>query len=161
MEITTKIFGKVTIGDDRIIKFPNGIVGFPDLQNFALMYDSENTDGNSLNFLVSLDEPAFALPVMVPSLIDADYDPAIADDYLIPLGEFEDGMLELVTVTVPHDVTKMTVNLMAPIVVNVKTKKAVQVIVDDDNYPVKFPIYDILAQAKQKAESAGKAGEQC
>ena len=161
MEVLTRLFGKVTVDDDRIINFPGGIVGFPNLQNFALMYDSENTDGNSINFLVSLEEPAFALPVMAPNIVRPDYDPMVEDDLMLPLGEFEEGMLVLVTVTVPHDVKKMTVNLMAPIIVNIKTKRAIQLIVSDDKYPVKFPIYDILAQAKEKAQDSGKAGKQC
>ena len=152
MEITTKLFGKVTIDDNRIINFPGGIVGFPDLQNFALMYDSENTDGNSINFLVSLEEPAFALPVMAPETVCPDYDPMVPDDLLLPLGEFTEGVLVLVTVTVPHDLKKMTVNLMAPVIINPATRRAIQLIVNDDKYPVKFPIYDILAQAKEKAK---------
>lgn len=152
MEITTKLFGKVTIDDERIINFPGGIVGFPDLQNFALMYDSENTDGNSINFLVSLEEPAFALPVMAPEIVCPDYDPMVPDDLLLPLGEFTEGVLVLVTVTVPHDLKKMTVNLMAPVIINPATRRAIQLIVNDDKYPVKFPIYDILAQAKEKAK---------
>ena len=51
----------------------------------------------------------------------------------------------------------MTVNLMAPIVINASTKKAVQVILGDGDYPVRFPIYEILAKAKAEAEEAGKA----
>ena len=57
----------------------------------------------------------------------------------------------LVTVTVPSDLTKMTVNLKGPIVINAQTRRACQVIVEGDEYAVKYPIYDIL--------KAGKAGE--
>ena len=61
MTIMTKVFGEITIDDDRIIKFPKGIVGFPDLTDFALLHDSEKgTD--SIHWLQSLQEPAFAMP---------------------------------------------------------------------------------------------------
>jgi flagellar assembly factor FliW len=62
-----------------------------------------------------------------------------------------DNTLVLVTVTVPSDLTKMTVNLQGPIVVNVDERKACQIIIDNGDYPVKYPIYDIL--------QAGKEGE--
>jgi flagellar assembly factor FliW len=46
--------------------------------------------------------------------------------------------------TIPSDVTKMTVNLNAPIVINADTGKAVQSVVANDDYDVKCPIYDKL-----------------
>ena len=64
----------------------------------------------------------------------------------------DDDILVLVTVTVPHDLTKMTVNLMGPFVINVADMKGVQTIVENDNYPVKFPIYDILKKNKESKE---------
>jgi len=159
MTVETRLFGTITIDEEKIITFPNGIVGFPDLKEFALMHDTEKSDENGLSFLVSLQEPAFSMPVMNPLLIKADYNPVVEDDYLIPLGELnEEEMLVLVTVTVPHEIEHMSVNLMAPIIVNAATRKAAQVILNDDegNYPVKFPVYDILAKAREEAEKAGK-----
>lgn len=158
MTVETRLFGTITIDDDKVINFPNGIVGFPDLQDFALMHDSENSDGKGLSFLVSIQEPAFSMPVMNPLLVKDDYNPVVEDDYLIPLGELkEEDMLVLVTVTVPHEIEHMSVNLMAPIIINAASRKAAQVILnDDENYPVKYPIYDILAKAKEEAEKAGK-----
>lgn len=45
----------------------------------------------------------------------------------------------------------MTVNLKGPIVINAAERLAVQVIVEGDEYVVKYPIYDILNQNKKKA----------
>ena len=158
MTVQTRLFGRITIDDEKIIKFPGGIVGFPELTDFALMHDSEKTDGKGLSFLVSLHEPDFSMPVVDPLMVKNDYDPLVEDDLLIPLGEFStDDMLVLVTVTVPHEIENMTVNLMAPIIINADSKKAAQVILNDSSYPVKFPIYEILAKAKAEAEKAGKA----
>ncbi len=159
MTVKTRLFGEITIDDDKIIRFQGGIVGFPDLTDFALMHDSENTDGRGLSFLVSLQEPAFSMPVMNPLLVRPNYNPVVEDDYMLPLGELkEEDMLVLVTVTVPHEIEKMTVNLMAPIIINAATRKAVQVILNDEDFPVKYPIYDILVKAKEEAEAA-KAGK--
>ena len=159
MKVNTKLFGEIEIDEDKILTFDAGIVGFPDLTRFALMHDESDTEdgGNGLSFLVSLDEPSFAMPVINHLIVKDDYNPTVEDDYLIPLGELkEDDMLVLVTVTVPHDISKMTVNLMAPFIINAATCKAVQVILDeDDAYPVKYPIYEILARAKEEAEGKG------
>ncbi len=159
MQVKTRIFGEINIDDNKIIHFPNGIVGFPDLNKFALLHDSEKEDGGGLSFLVSLDEPAFAMPVMDPLLVRPDYNPVVEDDLLASLGELApEETLVLVTVTVPHQLERMSVNLMAPIIINVKTRKGTQVILTDaEDCPVKFMIFDILAKAKEEALKAGKA----
>lgn len=151
MEVNTRLFGEITIDDEKIIKFPGGIVGFPDLNKFAIVHDSEKTDGSSLSFLLSLDEPAFAMPVMDPHIVKADYNPMVEDDLLIPLGELTpEDTIVLVTVTVPRgEIEKMTVNLMAPVIINAKTRKGAQVILTEDGYDIHFPIYEILSAAKE------------
>ena len=151
MTIMTRVFGEITIDDDRIIKFSQGIVGFPDLTDFALLHDSEKgTD--SIHWLQSLQEPGFAMPVMDPLRVCPDYNPEVDDEILQNLGELNpDEMLVLVTMTVPKDVKLMSVNLKGPIVINAAQKTAIQVIVDGDEDPVKFPIYDILEANKKKA----------
>ena len=151
MTIMTRVFGEITIDDDRIIKFSQGIVGFPDLTDFALLHDSEKgTD--SIHWLQSLQEPGFAMPVMDPLRVCPDYNPEVDDEILQNLGELNpDEMLVLVTMTVPKDVKLMSVNLKGPIVINAAQKTAIQVIVEGDEYPVKFPIYDILEANKKKA----------
>lgn len=151
MTIMTKVFGEITIDDDRIIKFSRGIVGFPDLTDFALLHDSEK-GSDSIHWLQSIQEPGFAMPVMDPLRVCPDYNPEVDDEILRNLGELNpDEMLVLVTMTVPKDVKQMSVNLKGPIVINATQKTAMQVIVEGDGYPVKFPIYDILEANKKKA----------
>lgn len=151
MEILTKAFGKITIDDEKIINFPKGIVGFPDLTEFALIHDVEKGT-ETIHWLQSIQEPGFAMPVMDPLLICPEYNPEVDDELLSHLGELnQEELLVLVTVTVPKDITKMTVNLKGPIVINAAERKATQVIVEGDQYQVKFPIYDILDANKKKA----------
>ncbi len=148
MQIKTKVFGEVTIDDDKIIDFPNGIVGFPELVQFTLIHDEEKGK-DSIHWLQSIQEPAFAMPVIDPLLVCPDYNPEVEDELLKNIGELQpEETLILVTVTVPKDLTKMSVNLRGPIVINAAEKKATQVIVDGDEYPVKYPIYDIFNKKK-------------
>ena len=148
MQIKTKVFGEIIIDDDKIIHFPNGIIGFPDLTEFTLVHDEEKgTD--SIHWLQSLQEPAFAMPVMDPLIVCPDYNPEADDELFNILGEIKpDELLVLVTVTVPSDLTRMSVNLKGPIIINVSEKKALQIIVEGDEYQVKFPVYDILNRKK-------------
>ena len=151
MKINTRVFGEVDIADDKIIRFPAGIIGFPDLTDFTLIHDVEK-GVDTIHWLQSIQEPGFAMPVMDPLLVLPTYNPEVEDELLKPIGNWElDDVLVLVTVTVPSDLTKMSVNLRGPIVINAEEKKACQVIVEGDEYAVKFPIYDIL--------NAKKAGE--
>ncbi len=149
MKLATRIFGEVEIDDSKIISFPNGIIGFPDLKKFVLMFDEEKgTD--TIKWLQSIDEPSFAMPVMDPLIVCPDYKPEVDRTTVDVIGELSnEDLLVLVTVTVPHDLKQMTVNLMGPFIINVKECKAVQTIVDNDDYPVKFPIYEILQKNKE------------
>lgn len=152
MRVNTKIFGEVDIEDNKIIEFVGGLIGFPHLTKFALIFDEEKGANISIRWLQSMQEPGFAMPVMDPLLVQKDYNPEIEDELLKDIGELnENNILVLVTVTVPADLTQMSVNLKGPIIINSETRKACQVILDGDSHHVKFPIYEIL--------QAGRTGE--
>ena len=147
MEVNTRIFGTIDIEDDKLIHFVNGIVGFPQLTTFALIHDNEKEGG--IQWLQSMQEPQFAIPVINPLSVLEDYNPQVEDELLKPIGGLDpENMLVLVTVTVPNDLTKMTVNLRGPIVINAENRKACQVITEGEDYQVKFPIYEILKSRK-------------
>ena len=153
MKITTRVFGEIEIDESKIISFPSGIIGFPEMTDFVLVFDEEKGKDTPIRWLQSLQETEFAMPVMDPLLVAKDYNPEVEDDYLLPLGEMgEEDTLVLVTVTVPKDLTKMSVNLQAPIIINAATKKAIQMIVNTEKYPIKYNIYDILQELKREGE---------
>lgn len=154
MRVETRLFGEIDIEDNKIITFPNGLVGFPDMKKFTIIYDEDKPGKNGIIWFQSLDEPQFAMPVMEPNAVVPDYNPTVNDELLTPLGELtEDNLYVLVSVTVPKDITKMSVNLKGPIVINTDTLLANQIVVEDD-VQVRFPIYEIL-----KAKKEEKAGE--
>ncbi len=153
MGVKTRLFGEIAIEDEKIITLPAGLIGFPDMKKFTLIFDEEKK-GNIMWFQ-SLDEPQFAMPVLDPNLLDIGYNPVVNDELLLPLGELrEDNLFVLVTLTVPADVKKMTVNLRAPLVINTETMLAGQIMVEDEDAPIRFPIYEVLKKAKE-----GKGGE--
>ena len=83
------------------------------------------------------------MPVIDPLRVKPDYNPEADDELLSTIGEINpDELLVLVTITVPSDLTKMTVNLKAPFIINAANRQACQVIIE--GYEVKFPVYEIL-----------------
>ena len=93
------------------------------------------------------------MPVMDPLIVKPDYNPEIEDELLSQIGKLDpEEVLVLVTVTVPSDLTKMSVNLRGPIIINAAERKACQVIVEGGDYAVKYPIYDILNAGKKAGE---------
>lgn len=151
MKANTRFFGEIEIEDDKIIKFEKGIIGFPDMKNFTLIFDQESEDHNSISWLQSMDDADVAFPVLDPLIVCPDYNPQVEDELLKPLGELrEENLFVLVMVTVPTDIKQMTVNLKAPIIINTDTKKASQLIIDN-NMPVKYKIYEFIKSAKEKA----------
>lgn len=148
MTTETRLFGEITIADEKLIIFQEGIVGFPFLNRFALIHDAENENA-PIMWLQSMEEPGFAMPVIEPGLVAEHYNPVVDDENLAPVGELEpDQMYVLVTITVPPQIENMSVNLKAPIVINMKNNHAVQIIVEDE-YQVKHPIYETLKKRKE------------
>ena len=71
------------------------------------------------------------MPVMNPLDVKPDYDPEVDDELLASAGNLTpENLLVLVTVSVPSDLKKMSVNLQGPFVINVEEHKACQVIVE-------------------------------
>lgn len=149
MKIITKLFGEIEIEESKLITFPNGIIGFPEMKNYLLIRDAENEKA-SISWLQSVEEPAFAMPVMDPLKILEDYDPFVEEDMLEPLGSLKsEEMLVLVTMTIPSDITKMTANFRAPIIINADNRKACQLIIDNEAYQVKHQVYELLKKKKE------------
>lgn len=151
MQAKTRLFGTIDISDDKIIVLENGMIGFPDMRHFALIFDADKKDGGKIKWLQSMDEPEMAFPVIDPTFLKKDYNPVINEEILKPIGKLtEENTFVLSTVTVPKELEKMSINLKAPIIINSDTNKGAQIIVEDD-MPVKYMIYDLLKSRKEKA----------
>lgn len=150
MILETKLFGNVEIDEKKALHFENGLIGFPELKNFFLIRDEEKAS-SIICWLQSVEEMAMALPVMDPLKVMESYNPMIEDELLKPLGKLtEDNLMALVTVTVPRDIEKISINLQAPILINADTKQACQLILEDGDYPVRYPIYEVLNNKNEK-----------
>lgn len=120
------------------IRFVRPMPGFPDLREFALV---RLDDDGVLCELRALDGDTHFL-VAPPQVFVDGYAPQVAADAVaeLELDTAEDAVV-LGVVTVGEDLARSTINLAAPIVVNVRRRLAAQVLVDDaDSSAVRTPL---------------------
>ena len=110
MKADSRIFGKIEIEDDKIITLEKGMIGFPDLNHFALIYDEEKEKKyNSIMWLQSMDDPDIAFPVMMPHIVKEDYNPNVSEEMIAQLGKLKpENTYILVTVTVPKNIEDLS-----------------------------------------------------
>lgn len=148
MKVQTKWFGEIETTESKIITLEKGIIGFEEDKKFTIVYEEDS----NIMWLQSLENVSLAIPVIRPEIVMTDYDPIVEDELVNTLGtDIRNAeLLVLVTLTVPSDIKMMTCNLKAPLIINVDTMKGIQLIADNDDYMVRYPIYDLLKDRKEK-----------
>ena len=154
--VATKYFGTLSYADESVYDFPQGLPAFEREKAFVLVQLPERAP---LVFLQSLASPALcflAFPILV---VDPDYQLAIAPEELEALGldaqrqpELGPEVLALALVSLHADFSA-TANLMAPIVLNLKSRRGLQSIRRDARYSHQQPVG---AAAGQTAPAAGE-----
>lgn len=154
MLVKTRHFGEINLDEEKVLRFENGIFGFEDYKEFTLLYDDEG-ERSDISWLQSLNEPALAIPVVNPLIVRPDYNPEVEDELLKPLGDIsEENVVVLVSITVPEEVQKISANLKAPFIINSDDRKGAQIVVENQDYEVKYYFYEQL-----KAYKAAKEGK--
>lgn len=151
MKIDTKYFGEIEIGDEKIIHFESGIMGFEEYKDFTLIYDSEAEKRPFFSWLQCVMEKGLAFPVVNPLNVIKDYNPVVEEALLEPLGELKDeDIVLLVFATIPKDIKETSVNMKAPVIVNAANGKAIQVILEKGNYSIKHKIIEDIGKETSK-----------
>lgn len=129
-------FGELTVSADAVIDFVAGLIGFARQQRFVMLdYKAP------FSWLHSIEDPNLAFVVidgfefgkayeLKPPYGDKDIDLKEGDEYAV-----------LVVVTVRSDPRMTTANLKAPLFVNLRNKKGVQVIFDSPNLSTRFSLW--------------------
>lgn len=129
-------FGDLVVPADSLIHFPSGLIGFPKASGFVMVEHKA-----PFSWLHSVDDPNLAFVVVdgfefgpsyevKPPLGDRECDFQEKDEYAI-----------LVIVTVRPDPRMTTANLKAPLFVNLKNRKGVQVIFDNPRFSTRYPLW--------------------
>lgn len=150
MLVKTKYFGESNLSEDKIITMERGMFGFEEYKKYTILFDSEKEGKANVSWFQSVEEPGLAFPVINPLVVKEDYNPVVEDELLKGLGEItEENIVILLLLTVPQDAIQMTANLKAPIIINADTRKGAQVVVENEEYEIKYKIYDILKGKKE------------
>lgn len=155
LTFTSTRFGEFTVPVESVIEIPSGIIGFPHASRFVMLEHKQ-----PFSWLHSIDDPNLAFVVVdgfefghqfdvKPPVGDKDTDLQADDEFAI-----------LIIVTVRPDPRLTTANLKAPVFVNMRNRKGVQIIVDDARYSTRFPLWSEEPAAapadKPAAEGAGE-----
>jgi flagellar assembly factor FliW len=141
LKIKTTRFGTINIEEEKIITMPFGMLGFLDKKRFVMLQHKENSP---FFWYQAVDDPTLAFVITSPFLFKPDYKVDV-DDVLKEMswnGDMEENNLELyVVVNIPKgSPEKMTANLIGPILINNKVRRAVQMVISNSPYTHKFPL---------------------
>ena len=128
LELQTSRFGLIEIDESSIINFPNGLIGFAEFKNFVVL-DADSP----FSWLQSVDDPTLAFLTVDALNCEASYRVNRKDfASQVDLEEKESHIVILV-VAISEEASSATLNLRAPIVVNLDKKLAAQVVLDDES----------------------------
>jgi flagellar assembly factor FliW len=155
LKVQTSRFGEIDVDEGDIISLPEGLIGFPELVRYVLLdHDSDSP----FKWLQSVDEGSMAFVVISPLTFRPDYTVEVTEEEIstLHLDNAEDAVISVI-VTIPMDPKKMSANLKAPLVFNLKNRLGKQVIVKDAQYQTKhFIMEEIKKYAKKDAISDAK-----
>jgi len=147
-------FGELAYEEQDVIFLPDGLVGMPALQNW-LMLDMD--EGIPLKWFHSLDRPDFCLPISEPFYFSDDYQVKIPPEVQTRLGvESAADVAVLIITTIHPGGTKVTGNLLAPVLVGAETRRGVQLPQADESFSVNQEINYLkfgLAVASESADN--------
>ncbi len=142
MVVQTGRFGPIEISTDEIISIPSGILGFSNDQNFCLV---DSGDDTLILWLQSLSNPHLAFPLLEPKVFKNDYVVRLSAAELreLKLSSIKDAAVFTI-LTIPSPMSEMTANLKAPVVINTRSKVAKQVVLQENDQPIKYPMFKEL-----------------
>jgi flagellar assembly factor FliW len=139
MKLNTKYHGVKEYKEEDVITFKKGLPGFESLKDFILFSVEEN---DLFSILHSTENGEVGLVVVSPFSVVNDYEFKLSDNKIQELGiKSPEDVLVLNTVTLCSKVEDITANLKAPIIVNIKAKLGEQIILDNDGFKVKHPLF--------------------
>jgi flagellar assembly factor FliW len=146
MEVQTSRFGSIQISADDVIRFTDGVPGFPDCRDWVLLADGRSA---ALAWLQSVDRPDVAFAVVSPRRYVPGYRLHVARRELESL-EVDNLQAIRVLAIVGKNDRSVTLNLKAPLVINLDRRLGRQVIANGE-LPVQHELQSTVAARKRIA----------
>lgn len=135
MDVFTTRFGVLSVQPHDEIHFENGLIGLEDCKRWVVLTDSNN---GALGWLQNLEQGHIAVGVVSPRRFVPDYQLRVDRTDLRPLGLVTIRDAEVVVIA-SRQTEGLTLNLRAPLVINVDKRLGCQVIAKDE-HPVQYPL---------------------
>jgi len=151
MLVDTERFGALEVDSDAVIEIVEGLYGFEHAKRFCLI----DHDGKvSFRWLQCVDAPDLAFLVINPYDFFANYEVELDDEEAdaIELRVPEDAVI-LSLVTLGRSAADATANLVGPIILNAKNRKAKQVVLANQAYTTRHRLLPELPQEPEAAPS--------
>ncbi|WDV07454.1 flagellar assembly protein FliW [Lysinibacillus irui] len=147
MEITTKFLGEVKIDEQDILTFEHGLLGLEEEKKFVLLPIDADLP---LAILQSVERREIGFVVAYPFAFKKDYSFEISEDDLEQLHlEKEEDVLTYSIVTMKETFQDSTINLLAPLIINLDKKCGKQIVLQDSkSYPLRYPMQSLEGSAK-------------
>ncbi len=142
MIVETGRFGKLEVAEADLVSISGGILGFPEYTKFCLV---DPGDDVLIIWLQSLENPELAIPLLEPKIFKLDYTVRLSAAELreLKLDNVNQSAV-FALLTIGDDITEMTANLKAPLVINLREKLAKQVVLQENEYTLKHPMFKEL-----------------
>jgi flagellar assembly factor FliW len=139
MKVPTTRFGEISVREEDVLRFPRGLIGFPDMTRYAIV---DHPGDGPFQWLQSLDRPDVAFVITDPLLFFPDYTVPVTPEELgeIGIGSPEEGVVVVILV-VPRDPYGITANLQGPLVINARDRLAMQLVLSVPEYTTKHLIF--------------------
>jgi flagellar assembly factor FliW len=137
IELHSDLLGTINLPRHELLRFAQGLLGFPECQSFALL----RSEREGLYWLQSADYPTLAFLLVDPFLHFPSYKVDLGAAELARVGTSEPAdLLVLSIVTLANErEAPCTANLKGPVVINLRDRKAAQVVLADDAFDVREP----------------------
>jgi len=140
MNIKTRNFGDIAVNEDDIILFIEGMYGFEGYLKYIILKDAPEDD---IVYLQSVENKDLSFVLVDPFAIINDYKPNVDTEDLKNLKVNEQSQLRfLVVAIISKEIQDSVVNLKSPIAVNPDLKIAKQVILENAEYPLRYPMFN-------------------
>ena len=151
MKVSTSRFGTLDIPDNEIIQFSDGLYGFEKETEFTLLPFNPNVE-SPMEWMQSLKSSHLAFVITDPYLYLQDYKLKLSeeDKKRVRL-EDEEPFLTRAIVTIPENYLEMTVNLIAPLIINKDKGVAKQFVLTSMDYDTR---HYLLPEEMRKAPAA-------
>jgi flagellar assembly factor FliW len=150
LEIRTTRYGEmetIQIPESAVLTFPEGVPSFERHHRFALIDDTRLAP---CSWLQSLLDPLVGFLVIEAGLLIADYEFDISDPDVDLLGLDDAADARVLSIlVVPENIRTMTANLQAPLILNPAKRIAKQMILTDERFPLRHPVFGTVGVAEQ------------